>query len=106
MRMAKRPRVDLNQVFHYLSDEWAAEGSDDDLGMDEDLSYFSPSSDEGIITPSHYYKTSTMKAKIINNIHVKIDDMDLDQPLSTRDPSSSGQASHSSLPREQLPIIK
>ena len=47
-----------------------------------------------------------MKAKIINNIHVKIDDMDLDQPLSTRDPSSPGQASHSSLPREQLPVIK
>ena len=70
--------------------------------MDEDPSYFSPSSDEGIITPSHYYKTSTMKAKI-NYIHVKIDDMDLDQPLSTRDPSSPGQASHSSLPRDQLP---
>ena len=74
--MAKRPRVDLNQVLHYLSDdEWAAEGSDDDSGMDEDLSYFSPSSDEGITTPSHYYKTSTMKAKIINNIHVKIDNI-------------------------------
>ena len=80
MSMAKRPRVDLNQVLHYLSDDkWAAEGSDNDLGMDEDPSYFSPSSDEGIITPSHY---STMKAKI-NNIHVKIDDMDLDQPLDT-----------------------
>ena len=94
MSMAKRPRVDLNQVLHYLSDdEWAAEGSDDDLGMDEDPSYFYPSSDEGIITVSHcYYKTSIMKAKIINNIHVKIDDMDLDQPLSTRDPSSPGQA--------------
>ena len=71
MRMAKRPRVDLNQVFQYLSDEWAAEGSDDELGMDKDPSYFSPSSDEGIITPSHYHKTSTMKAKTINNIHVK-----------------------------------
>ena len=107
MSMAKRPRVELNQFLHYLSDdEWAAEGSDDDLGMDEDPSYFSPSSDEGIITPSHYYKTSTMKAKIINSIHVKIDDMDLDQPLSTHDLSSPGQASHSSLPREQLPVIK
>ena len=54
MSMAKRPRVDLlNQVLHYLSDdEWAAEGSDDDLGMDEDPSYYSASSDEGIITPS------------------------------------------------------
>ena len=30
--------------------------------------------------------------------------MDLDQPLSTRDPSSPGQDSHSSLPREQLPV--
>ena len=39
--MAKRPRVDLNQVLHYLSDdECAAEGSDDDSGMDEDPSDF------------------------------------------------------------------
>ena len=53
--MAKRARVHLNQVLHYLSDdEWAAEGSDDDLGMDEDPSYYSASSDEGIITPSYY----------------------------------------------------
>ena len=37
MSMAKRARLDLNHVLHYLSsDEWAAEGSDDDLGMDED----------------------------------------------------------------------
>ena len=70
--MAKRARVQLNQVLHYLSDdEWAAEGSDDDLGMDEDPSYYSASSDEGIITPSHYYKTSTMKAKIMHNISCK-----------------------------------
>ena len=52
--MAKRSRVQLHQVLHYLSDEWAAEGSDDDLGMDEDPSYYSASSDEGIIPPSHY----------------------------------------------------
>ena len=53
--MAKRARVQLNQVLHYLSDnEWAAEGSDDDLGMDEDPSDYSASSDEGIITPSYY----------------------------------------------------
>ena len=53
--MAKRARVQLHQVLHYLSDdEWAAEGSDDDLGMDEDPSYYSASSDEGIIPPSHY----------------------------------------------------
>ena len=72
--MAKRARVQLNQVLHYLSDdEWAAEGSDDDLGMDEDPSYYSASSDEGIITPSYYYKNliSTMKAKIMHNIPCK-----------------------------------
>ena len=61
--MAKRPRIQLNQVLHCLSDdEWAAEGSDDDLGMDEDPSYYSASSDEGIITPSQY-KISIMKPK-------------------------------------------
>jgi hypothetical protein len=61
--MSKRARVQLNQVLHYLSDdEWAAEGSDDDLGMDEDLSYYSDSSDEGIIPPSHY-KFSIIKAQ-------------------------------------------
>ena len=54
--MSKRARVQLNQVLHHLSDdEWAAEGSDDDLGMDEDPSYHFASSDEGI-TPSHYYR--------------------------------------------------
>ena len=47
-----------------------------------------------------------MKAKNNAQISCKLDDMDLDQPLSTRDPSSPGQASHSSLPREQLPVIK
>ena len=53
--MAKKSRVQLHQVLHYLSDdEWAAEGSDDDLGMDEEPSYYSASSDEGIIPPSHY----------------------------------------------------
>ena len=31
--------------------------------------------------------------------------MDLDQPLSTHDPSPPGQASHSSPPYEQLPVI-
>ena len=49
--MAKRARIELSQVLHQLSDdEWAAEGSDDDLGMDEDYSYNS-SSDEGIAAP-------------------------------------------------------
>ena len=50
---SKRACVHLSQVLHYLSDgEWAAEGSDDDLSMNKDPSYYSASSDEGIITPS------------------------------------------------------
>ena len=64
--MAKRSRVQLHQDLHYLSnDKWAAEGSNDDLGLDEDPSYYTASSDEGIITPSHY-RFSTIKAQVHN----------------------------------------
>ena len=50
MTMTKRTRINLSELLHQLSDdEWAAEGSDDNLGMDEDYSYDSASSDEGII---------------------------------------------------------
>ena len=45
--MAKRARLQLQDVLQCLSgDEWAAEGSDDDLGMDDS---YTASSDEGII---------------------------------------------------------
>ena len=51
MSMAKRARIQLSELLHQLSDdEWAADGSDDDLGMDEEYSY--DSSDEGS-TVSH-----------------------------------------------------
>ena len=34
--MARRARVQLSDILHQLSDdEWAAEGSDDNLGMDD-----------------------------------------------------------------------
>ena len=58
--MAKRARIQLNELLQQLSDdEWAVEGSDDDLGMDEDYSYDAASSDESIIainiTRSNFY---------------------------------------------------
>ena len=45
MSMARRARIQLSDLLQHLSDDEWAEGSDDDLGMDEEDSY---SSDEGI----------------------------------------------------------
>ena len=47
--MASRARFQVNDVLHQLDsdDEWVAEGSDDDLGMDSDYDYDSASSEEG-----------------------------------------------------------
>ena len=45
--MTRRARLELDDVLHRLSDdEWAADGSDDDLGMD-DYSYSTGGSDDG-----------------------------------------------------------
>ena len=83
--MAKRARLQLQDVLQRLSgDECAAEGSDDDLGMDDS---YTASSDEG---------------KCMYCYTIEQDDMDFDQPLPTCDPSSIGEASPSSLSREQL----
>ena len=51
--MARRARLlQVSDVLEHLDssdDEWIAEGSDDDLGMDPSYSYDSDSSEEGII---------------------------------------------------------
>ena len=54
--MARRAGlVQLSDVLEQLdSDEWMAEGSDDDLGMDDYYSSDSDSAGEGIILQSKY----------------------------------------------------
>ena len=92
--MARRARLQLGDVLHQLSDdEWAVDGSDDDLGMD--YSYSSGGSDDGNNNIHHTYVSESACTTTIEQ-----EDMDLDQP--TVDPSSLGDASHSSPSCKQL----
>ena len=65
--MARRARLQLGDVLHQLSDdEWAAEGSDDDLGMN-DYSYSSGSSDDG----NNYSIKKIIHHTYISKVHVQ-----------------------------------